>query len=420
MSERALLIPNLGAEEGAGWDAPAFDEIQASEPPEQHARKTAARTAAQLWCALFAADSRCLGEAANAPDRFWPPELGPRSAAAIFDWLDEPDAAIAWLNTPAAAHFARREDRRLLGAPPEVVRAVHDKAFCHRVALEENLLPAGLDEMIAVLEPELLRDTDAAVAAIEARLASWPAWTGGRFALKPRFGTSGRGRVAGEAGRVADGRDAFARLADSGGALLEPWLTRTCDLSAQLRVDSDGQIVLLGTTELLVAGSGLYRGHRGLVDGRGRVTSGSRYDEALREAAVAVAQHAAVAGYRGPCGVDAFAFEAEAGRTELRAAVEFNARFTLGTVAIGLLRRALPGLGPERFPRPGELRAFQFQLDAPPGGWPDLSDANDVLSIALGDPDAGAEPALLIADDRTVLDRHLAIRRASHPACRMH
>jgi hypothetical protein len=274
--------------------------------------------------------------------------------------------------------------------------------------------------MIAVFEPDVLRDADGAVAEIEERLASWPSWTRGRFTLKPRFGTSGRGRVAGEAGRVAAGRDAFARLAESGGAILEPWLKRSCDLSAQLWIDPNGQIVLLGTTELLVAGSGLYRGHRGLVDSRGRVTSGNRYDEAVREAAVAVAQHAAVAGYRGPCGVDAFAFEVESGRVALRAAVEFNARFTLGTVAIGLLRRALPGLGPERFPRPGELRAFRFQLDAPSEGWPEFSDANAVLSIPLGDPEGDAEPALLIADDRATMDLHLTSGRASHPTGRLH
>jgi len=420
MSEGALLIPNLGAEEGAGWDAPAFDEREPLGPMPHDPRETVQRTATQLWCALFAANSRCLGELASAPDRFWPPEFGPRSPAAIFDWLDESDAAIAWLNTPAAERFARREDRRLLGAPPDVVRAVHDKAFAHRVAVEENLLPAGLDELIAVLEPEVLRDSDGAVATIEERLARWPDWTGGRFTLKPRFGTSGRGRVAGAADRVAEARGGFARLAESGGALLEPWLVRTRDLSAQLQIDSDGQIVLLGTTELLVEGSGLYRGHRGFVDSRGRVSSGSHYDEALREAAVAVAQRAASAGYRGPCGVDAFAFEVEPGRAELRPAVEFNARFTLGVVAIGLLRRALVGLGPERSPSPGELHAFQFQLDAPSGGWPNLTDEKDVLSIPLGDPEGHADPALWIAADRGVLDRHLAHARVSHPACRMH
>jgi len=95
------------------------------------------------------------------------------------------------------------------------------------------------------------------------------------------------------------------------------------------------------------------------------VTSGNRYDEALREAAVAVAQAAIAAGYHGPCGVDAFAFEVEPGRIELRPVVEFNARFTLGIVAIGWLRRALPRIRRELSLDPGGLRAFQFRLDAP-------------------------------------------------------
>jgi hypothetical protein len=175
--------------------------------------------------------------------------------------------------------------------------------------------------------------------------------------------------------------------------------------------------VLLGTTELLVEGSGLYRGHRGSIDSRGRVASGSRYDEALREAAVAVAQAAAAAGYHGPCGVDAFVFEAEPGRIELRSIVEFNARFTLGIIAIGLLRRALAEIRRELSLEPGGLREFLFRLDAPPGGWPQRDDAQGAMLIPLraDDPAAAAriEPGLLIADDRDALDRVLAIGRAS-------
>jgi hypothetical protein len=208
--------------------------------------------------------------------------------------------------------------------------------------------------------------------------------------------------------------------------MLEPWLKRTCDLSAQLWIGRDRQLVLLGTTELLVEGSGLYRGHRGFVDSRGRVTSGHRYDEALREAAVAVAQAAIASGYYGPCGVDAFAFEAEPGRVELRPVVEFNARFTFGTVAIGLLRRALPRIRQGLSLDPGGLRAFLFRLDAPPGGWPDNTDAQGALLIPLSaeDPgaDAGVEPGLLLAEDREALDRALAIRRAAEvaPSDRLH
>jgi hypothetical protein len=174
---------------------------------------------------------------------------------------------------------------------------------------------------------------------------------------------------------------------------------------------------LLGTTELLVEGSGLYRGHRGFIDSKGRVTSGNRYDEALREAAVAVAQAAAAAGYHGPCGVDAFAFELEPGRVELRPIVEFNARFTLGIIAIGLLRRALAEIRRELSLDPGGLRPFLFRLDAPPGGWPKPADAQDALMFPLSAENPGAaarvEPGLLLAHSREALDAALAIRRVS-------
>jgi hypothetical protein len=416
MAADVLLIPNFGAEEGAGWGAPAYRPADEASTDSQPSREVVQRTATRLWQSLFASGSRHLGESETAADAFWPRDFGDRNPGPIFSWLDVPGCAAAWLNTPAALQFAKEAECRLLGAAPETVQKVHDKAFSHRVAIEERMLPACLEPCIAVLEPEELRNPNRAIREVEARLARWPAWTAGRFTLKPRFGTSGRGRVAGNAGRVAELSGRFPRLAASGGAMLEPWLKRTCDLSAQLWIGRDRRLVLLGTTELLVEGSGLYRGHRGFVDSKGRVTSGNRYDEALREAAVAVAQAAIAAGYHGPCGVDAFAFEVEPGRVELRPVVEFNARFTFGTVAIGLLRRALPRIRQALSLDPGGLRAFLFRLDAPPGGWPEPTDAQGALLIPLSaeDPTAAVhiEPGLLLADDREALDRVLAIRRA--------
>jgi hypothetical protein len=416
MAADVLLIPNFGAEEGAGWDAPAYRPADEASTDSQPSRDVVQRTATRLWQSLFASGSRYLGESETAADAFWPKGFGIRNPQPIFSWLDAPGYAAAWLNTPAALQFAKEADCRLLGAAPETVQKVHDKAFSHRVAIEERMLPACLEPCIAVLEPDELRDPNRAIREVEARLARWPAWTAGRFTLKPRFGTSGRGRVAGNAGRVAELSGRFPRLAASGGAMLEPWLKRTCDLSAQFWIGRDRRLVLLGTTELLVEGSGLYRGHRGFVDSRGRVTSGNRYDEALREAAVAVAQAAIAEGYHGPCGVDAFAFEAEPGRVELRPVVEFNARFTFGTVVIGLLRRALPQVRQALSLDPGGLRAFLFRLDAPPGGWPEPTDAQGALLIPLSAEDPTAvvriEPGLLLADDREALDRVLAIRRA--------
>ncbi|MBW2494427.1 MAG: hypothetical protein JRE43_06715 [Deltaproteobacteria bacterium] len=417
MEADVLLIPNFGAEEGAGWGEPAYRPPGEAASDPQPSREILPRVASRLWQSLFARGARCLGESERAEDAFWPKGLGVRSPHAIFSQLDVHDRAVAWLNTPAARGFARDWELRLFGADPEIVREVHDKAFAHRVSLEERIVPACLAPCIAVFEPDELRDPDAAIREIEERLAQWPDWTRGRFTLKPRFGTSGRGRVAGNAGRVAAASGGFARLADAGGAMLEPWLKRTCDLSAQLWIGADREIVLLGTTELLVEGSGLYRGHRGFVDSRGRVNSGNAYDEPLREAAVAVARAAAAAGYCGPCGVDAFAFEREPGRVELRAVVEFNARFTLGIIAIGLLRRALAEIRRELSLDPGGLRPFLFRLDAPPGGWPESGDAQETLMIPLSAEDPGAaahvEPGLLLAHSREALDGALAIQRAA-------
>ena len=132
-----------------------------------------------------------------------------------------------------------------------------------------------------------------------------------------------------------------------------PGSRRTCDLSAQFWIGSDRQLVLLGTTELLVEGSGLYRGHRGFIDSRGRVTSGNRYDEALREAAVAVAQAADCCGLpRTLWGRCLCVRSRSPVSVELRPIVEFNARFTLGIVAIGWLRRALPRIQAGTLARP--------------------------------------------------------------------
>jgi hypothetical protein len=420
MAADVLLIPNIGAEEGAGWGEAAYRPDDEVPSIAQKPREIVQRVASNLWWSLFASDSECLGAVKTTSNSSWPKGLGVRSPAAVFPWLDVHDHAVAWLNTPVASRVAEETQRTLLGADPEVVRVVHDKAFAHRLAVAERLLPTCLEGHIAVLEPDCLRDSKRAVEVIEAKLAKWPAWMAGRFTLKPRFGTSGRGRVAGNAGRVGEVSGGFTRLAESGGALLEPWLKRTSDLSAQLWIGSDGEIVLLGTTELLVEGSGLYRGHRGFVDSRGRVTSGSPFDEAVRESAVAVARAAADAGYWGPCGVDAFAFEMEPGREALRGVVEFNARFTLGIVAIGHLRRALAEIRRELSLDPGGLRAFLFRLDAPTGGWPEREDAPDAMRIPLRAEDPGAaadaEPGLLLAENREALDRALAVRRAIEPA----
>lgn len=315
------LFANLGAEEGAAagaGDAATLAVVEA------------------LWRDLFAQ----------------PPAL---------DFLVGVEAA-AWCNTDDAQAFAAERGCVLYGASPAATRRVHDKAFALEVARAERLLPAPFDRA-HVFEPEELADEASALRAIAERTREAP--PGARsFTLKPRFGTAGRGRVALTAGTLDEAalRGALPRLAARGGAILEPWVERVADYSTQLRIEGDGQVVLLATLEQLTTGSGQVRGHRGLVDSRGRLSAGSQHDEALKEGALAVALAAAAAGYRGPCGVDAFVYRDGEGEERLRSLVEFNARFTVGLLVMGQVRRAIPEIRATLGLRPGDLRAFAFAL----------------------------------------------------------
>ena len=287
MSMHARVVPyaNVGAEEGA---------------PSTH---PAARAVADAWTALFA-------------DPPWP-------------WLVAKDGLVPWLATDDAVAEAARRGVPYAGPDPRVVRVVHDKAFALRVAREAGLEPTPIAGVAFAVDADALVG-DAALRAIEARVAAWPARFRASFTLKPRIGTSGRGRVAGRDGRLGDdARAALPRLAARGGCVVEQWLRRVDDLSSCWHVADDGAIALLGTTRQDVSGAGVHKGN--VVDARGR--SGHPLDDALVESARVVVTAARDAGYRGPCGVDAFTFVDDE-VVHLRPIVELNARFTAGIVAL--------------------------------------------------------------------------------------
>ena len=377
-----LLIANLGAE-----DPGARDEAEPT---------LAAAAAARLWQLLFGSGSQLSGAGEGAGQATWPAAIGPQPEGAAFAWLDRP-GAFAWLVTEQAEAEAARQGVALEGPPAAIVRRVHDKAFAWQVALAAGFVPRSLRDAIRVFSPEELADADAALAAIAKALEAWPAWCGGAT-LKPRLGTSGRGRVAFDSAEDPALRGALPRLAGCGGAMLEPWLERSLDLSAQLYVDPSEGLLLLGTLEQRLTPAGVPRGLRGTLDRRGRVTSGSPFDEALREAAVAVAAAARDEGYFGPCGVDGFVFRGPTGEPELRPVVELNARFTLGTVALGLARRALPLVRGDFDLDADERLFFELVLDAPGGR------AADVHRLDLGGEGKGPRPALLLARELASLD----------------
>jgi uncharacterized ferritin-like protein (DUF455 family) len=379
---------DAGARRAAGLDARFVAHVRAARSPQEQAR--AAPSEPLLIANLGAEEGAGAERARSAPQ--------PRALAALWRALwDEPRAfawlpttgAAAWLNDADAERAAADAGLALFGAPASAVRRVHDKAFAWRAACEADLVPRSLRELITVLEPSELRAPSAA-REIEARIARWPAWAQRNFVLKPRFGTSGRGRARGAPG---DSRwhGAFARLAERGGALLEPWLARSWDASVQLYIPPDGAPELLGSLLQRVTPGGAPRGHAGVIDAAGRVGSGLAEDAALRAAALRIARAAAAAGLRGPCGVDAFAYlDPESGRERARHAVELNARFTLGCVALGHARRALATLREQGAFRGEAPVRFAFSLNG--AGAPQ---AAGVVRVRLG---AGAA-AIAFASD---------------------
>ena len=354
------LFPNLGAEEGDDWRGVL--------------RQDRVRTAAQLWSLLYESDFVFRTRNASDPadgtqwnDRpvrdFWPAALGPPPANAVFDWLEYDGQPRAWLNSPSLERqvhslFATR----LSGPSAADVSRIHDKAFAIEAGRALGLLSSELEGCIHVIDPSSLAAPDALIETLDAALARWPAWTNHDYTLKPRFGSSGRGRVPGKDSLDDVGvRGSFARLAKRGGAILEPWLRRSADLSVSLfipdRERSGEAPTILGSLEMLVGANGVYRGHCGEVDSRGRVFSGHRDDETLRADAAAVATHARATGFFGPCGVDALTYW-EGDRERLRSVVEVNARMTMGAVTIGLVRRALPIVRDALDLTPGARRGF--------------------------------------------------------------
>lgn len=282
---------------------------------------------------------------------------------------------LAWINTPGAARMAAEHRLPLAGPAPDVVARVHDKGFAQTQAAALGLVPAclrrGDDVHIAVLSAELCRDPVAATATVQRQVATWPGFLGSEYVLKPRHGTSGRGRFHGHRDLQSGAPlepipdDKWADFARRGGAILEPWLTRTCDLSVQLAIWDDG-VHVLGTTTQVLTRSGFIRGNRGTLrwqpGPRGEratplLESGAdaAVEAALLDGAQRLGRAAAAAGYFGIAGIDAFLFRGPDGVPILRPIVELNARFTTGTVAVALAQRA--------------ARSSQFHAHGPVGAW---------------------------------------------------
>lgn len=337
-TQRLWLLPNLGAEESQAVPASARGFL---------------RGLYGAWATLFSDEKGApllLGPGDDDAQAAWRRALlgDAQDPGGVllpgFATLGRDGGLFAWLNTPSAAEVARSHRLPLLGAPPEVTLRVHDKAFAQQAAEALSLQPDCLRGLITILSSEECSDVAAGEARLLDGLRRFPDWTGRRFVMKPRLSTSGRNRVFGTL--TATGitppisETAWRLFASRGGCVVEPWLERGHDLSVQLIVEPETRRIL-GTTAQLLTRSGQILGNRGVLDGAGALRAGvdKATEDALAEAADRLGAAAARCGFTGVAGVDAFTFRGPDGKPALRTVVEMNARFTTGTVALGLVQR---------------------------------------------------------------------------------
>jgi uncharacterized ferritin-like protein (DUF455 family) len=221
------------------------------------------------------------------------------------------------------------------------------------VACLATLLAARPDLVALAGGPEVVGRRCTTEAEVQTALETIP----GRAVVKARFGSSGRGaiRVDGASPDVNQAGWIRNTLERHGAVVVEPWLARTVDLSAQLLVRGPDDVALVGLTRFLTDARGQYLGHvvgpydSGLdAPTRRLLATGGR--ASLEVAARHVGLDLARWGFRGHAGVDALVHRADGGEgpapveaMRLKPIVEVNPRTTMGLVALDLGRLLRPG-----------------------------------------------------------------------------
>jgi uncharacterized ferritin-like protein (DUF455 family) len=177
-----------------------------------------------------------------------------------------------------------------------------------------------------------------------------------KVAVKEALGLAGHNSIRLWEPEILEPQRRWIENACKGGRelVVEPWLERAVDFSAQLEMTARG-LKLCGYTGLLTDPKGQYQAN----------WAAPNYTQRLPDAVVAqfceprdvsVRLHRAYsdilslleieleqAEYLGPVGIDAFVYRTAQGDVRLKPIVEINPRYTMGRVMVELMKRACPG-----------------------------------------------------------------------------
>jgi hypothetical protein len=136
--------------------------------------------------------------------------------------------------------------------------------------------------------------------------------------------------------------------------VVEPWLEREMDFSAQLEMGPEG-LNLCGYTGLLNDARGQFQGNWAETHHHKRIPSRviAWFDAAADVSGLILAVYADLFAlleeelrarqFMGPLGIDAFIYREAAGRLRLKPVVEINPRYTMGRVTVELMKQTSQG-----------------------------------------------------------------------------
>lgn len=290
---------------------------------------------------MISAAAATLSAFARPGDRLWTPALvdsarvpGADGVEFVSGPLDGQATVLAWgetatieaLRRPGAAPSPDAEWTSALWLQhpsAEAAARCNHRGFAHALAAEIGVALPGARMMDEV---DQIESHVQAGGAGESTSHTW--------IVKAPYSASGRERLRHSVERALteDRRTRLERLFESAPVLFEPWVDRIVEVATAGVIGPSGT-TLLPTHRLETDDGGVFRGI--VIECDPDSTAGLEADELQRVRATANACAKALwgAGYRGPFGVDAYAYRAPDGSRKLAPLGEINARLTFGHVA---------------------------------------------------------------------------------------
>ena len=221
-----------------------------------------------------------------------------------------------WGWTASVVALGERIGATVQPVPLETVARVNSKLFSHSLELEMDIALPGAATASTFQELQ------------EAVARACPK-TDDKWVIKSPLGFAARDRVLGRGPTLIGPPATWSqrRLASGETLIFQPWLDVIREYGVTMNILPDGEISILGISDLQTNGAGTGKGYL-----LGRKVEPHRAIE-LERIAKAVGERLWREGYAGPAGVDAL--EHTGG---LHPLLEINARHTMGFVAMGIER----------------------------------------------------------------------------------